>query len=452
METPKPEKRTHSDVESDSSPESQQEKRREMATRDVTSEGSIQEQFNSLSGMNSRLLGIEKLVTEVSSKLAKLSLLDNLEQLATTTQATVQSLSSSLDQVRTLAQTAVNEVARCDLVIKELCAKTKQIDILKERMVQAEAYSRRDNLIFEGILEVPNEDCQEKILDILVKDLKIPDARERIKFTRVHRLGGRIPNRNRPVIAKFHYFQDRQLVWNARRKLKPTPYWISEDFPIEIRNRRQVLYPIYVKAMKMGNLQASLVADRLFLNRQMYTVDTLHRLPQNLQLQNTSLRIENDIVFFFNRSSPLSNFFPAPVTIDGIKYHCSEQYYQSTKAEILGDHGTAMKIMVADDPLQCKQLGDRATRTKQTMEKWDSEKINIMEKANMHKLEHNEHLKAVLLSTGNRMLAEASPKDTYWGIALSMSDKRKADRQQWTGQNKLGEVLMKVRTYLQEKL
>ena len=327
MDTPKTEKRSHSDVESDSSPENQQEKRREMASREVTSEGSIQEQFNSLTGMNSRLLGIEKLVTEMSSKLAKLSLLDNLEQLATTTQATVQSLSSSLDQVRSLARTAVNEVARCDKVLNDLCAKTKQIDILKERMIQAEAYSRRDNLIFEGIPEQLDEDCQEKILDIIVKDLKITDARQRMRFTRVHRLGGKVPNKNRPVIAKFHFFQDRQLVWNARRKLKPTPYWLSEDFPTEIRNRRQVLYPIYVKAMKMGNMQVSLVADRLFINKQMFTVDTLHRLPQNLQLQNTSLRIENDIVFFLNRSSPLSNFFPAPVTIDGIKYHCTEQFF-----------------------------------------------------------------------------------------------------------------------------
>ena len=46
-------------------------------------------------------------------------------------------------------------------------------------------------------------------MDILVKDLKISDARNRIKFTRVHRLGGRAPNRSRPVIVKFHYFKDK---------------------------------------------------------------------------------------------------------------------------------------------------------------------------------------------------------------------------------------------------
>ena len=227
---------------------------------------------------------------------------------------------------------------------------------------------------------------------------------------------------------------------------------MSEDFPTEIRNRRQVLYPVYLKAMKMGNMQVSLVADRLFINKQMFTIDTLHRLPKELQLQNTSLRIENDIVFFFTRASPLSNFFPAPVMIDGIKYHCTEQYYQSSKAEVLGDHGTAMKIMITDDPLQCKKLGDRATRTQQSLQKWDSEKVKVMQKANIHKFEQNEHLRAVLLSTGDRTLAEASPKDTFWGIAMPMSDRNKVDKKLWTGQNKLGEVLMSVRSRLQQEL
>ena len=111
-----------------------------------------------------------------------------------------------------------------------------------------------------------------------------------------------------------------------------------------------------------------------------------------------------------------------------------------------------MKIMVADDPLQCKQLGDRATRTQQSLKKCDSEKVKVMKKANIHKFEQNEHLKAVLLCIGERMLAEASPKDTFWGIALPMSDRRKVNKEHWTGQNKLGEVLMRIRSQLQHKL
>ena len=450
METPKSGKRTHSDVESDSSPENQIGKRREMSTIEVTqSTPSIQEQFNTLATLPDRLASIEKLVTGMSSKLLKL---DSIEKIASDTHTTIEHLTNSIEQVRALAQSATQEVSKCERVIQELTNKTKQIDILKERLIQAEAYSRRDNLLFEGVQETQGEDCEQKILDIIVKDLKINGAHQQIRFTRVHRLGGKHPNKTRPIIAKFHFFKDRQTVWESRRKLKGTNMWISEDFPVEIRNRRQVLYPIFQKAIKMDSLKVSLVADKLFLNNHMYTIETLHRLPEGLRLENTSLRVEDDICFFYNRSSPLSNFFPAPVEIDGISYKCSEQYYQYNKAETLGDIGTALRIMTADDPVTYKRLGDQATRTEESAKKWEAKKMAVMEKANLHKFTQNDHLRAVLLSTGERTLAEASPRDTYWGIGIPISDKRKTQQKIWQGQNNLGKVLMNVRHQLRDRL
>ena len=447
MNTPKAEKRTYSDVETDSSPEYQEEKRREMAGKEFTDRSPIQEQFNSLAGLATKLQSIQKTMSDMCHKLVKL---DSIEQLVSNTQATIENLTSSVDQVRVLSQTAMQEVTKCNQAIQLLSCKTKEIDILKEKLIQGECYSRRDNLIFEGIREQVHEDCESKIMDILVTTLKITDARTRIKFTRVHRLGGQMQNKTRPVIVKFHFFKDRQEVWSLRRKLKGTDIWMSEDFPVEIRNRRQVLQPIYQEALRSPDVRASLVADKLFLNKQMYTIETLHRLPENFKLQKTSLQVENSTVFFYNRSSPLSNFFPAPVNIDGVRYICSEQYYQCRKAETLGDEGAALKIMAADDPLTCKRLGDQATRTQETHKKWEAEKVKTMEKANLHKFQQNPHLKAVLLSTGDMLLAEASPKDTFWGIGVPIKDKRKADRKQWQGQNHLGEVLMKVRGHLKE--
>ena len=111
-----------------------------------------------------------------------------------------------------------------------------------------------------------------------------------------------------------------------------------------------------------------------------------------------------------------------------------------------------MKIMLAEDPLTCKKLGDQATRTRESFQKWESHKREVMEKADINKFSQNEHLKAVLLSTGERLLAEASPRDTYWGIGMHMSHRQKTDIQQWPGQNVLGETLMKVRNLLREKL
>ena len=143
METPRPEKRSHSDVETDSSPEYQEEKRREMAAKGFVESSPIQEQFNNLAGFTLKLQSIEKTMNDMSQRLLKL---DTIEQLASSTQATIESLTSSVEQVRTLAQTAMQEVTKCNEAIQTLSTKTKQIDILKEKLIEAESYSRRDNL------------------------------------------------------------------------------------------------------------------------------------------------------------------------------------------------------------------------------------------------------------------------------------------------------------------
>ena len=60
----------------------------------------------------------------------------------------------------------------------------------------------------------------------------------------------------------------------------------------------------------------------------------------------------------------------------------------------------------------------------------------------------NPVLKSLLVSTSNDTLVEASPWDKIWGIGLSIWDRRSFDRLQWTGENKLGQVLMEVRESL----
>lgn len=50
-----------------------------------------------------------------------------------------------------------------------------------------------------------------------------------------------------------------------------------------------------------------------------------------------------------------------------------------------------------------------------------------------------------LLSTGNRVLAEASPMDTIWGIGLGNENEKAQNPNTWRGQNLLGFALMEVR-------
>lgn len=102
----------------------------------------------------------------------------------------------------------------------------------------------RDNLIFSGIPETPNEDCETVLHHFLENKLKIDEF---ISFERVHCMGkpDEFKTKPRNIIAKFSFFKDREFVRRrAPQKLKSTKIWVNEQFPPEIEERRKKLYPV----------------------------------------------------------------------------------------------------------------------------------------------------------------------------------------------------------------
>ena len=57
-------------------------------------------------------------------------------------------------------------------------------------------------------------------------------------------------------------------------------------------------------------------------------------------------------------------------------------------------------------------------------------------------------LQAILLATGKRKIAEASPYDKIWGIGLDERTAVGMSHTMWPGQNLLGKVLMQLRDEL----
>ena len=60
----------------------------------------------------------------------------------------------------------------------------------------------------------------------------------------------------------------------------------------------------------------------------------------------------------------------------------------------------------------------------------------------------NKHLKNKLFSTYPKLLVEASPYDTIWGLGLTCHDVKAFDESTWTGLNLLGHILTHVRDEL----
>ena len=115
---------------------------------------------------------------------------------------------------------------------------------------------------------------------------------------------------SRPTIIKFLKYSDRNDVWKNRRALKDENIWVKEDYPAKIEDRRKVLHP-FLRAAYQGDpanphakVSAYMQLDKLILNNQPFTHDTIHKLPEyvkNPSQSTQSSRQNDDIMIFFTK-------------------------------------------------------------------------------------------------------------------------------------------------------
>jgi len=141
-----------------------------------------------------------------------------------------------------------------------------------------------------------------------------------------------------------------------------------------------------------------------------------------------------------------SQWTPATFVVDGETYSSAEQFMMCGKARLFGDEPSRQAILATSNPREQKRLGRAVRPFDQT--RWQAACQDIVYAGNLAKFQQNAGLRALLLATGARTLAEASPLDAIWGIGVSASDPRALDPARWRGQNLLGQVLMRVRAAL----
>lgn len=144
-----------------------------------------------------------------------------------------------------------------------------------------------------------------------------------------------------------------------------------------------------------------------------------------------------------------SQWFNCNFTVDGVEYHTAEQYMMSQKALLFGDTEVNNEIMSAKHPKQFKALGRKIRHFDGNI--WNEKKTDIVIRGNYAKFSQNPELKDFLLSTGKRILVEASPYDKIWGIGMKADNKGVENPLNWNGENLLGFCLMEVRDILLEE-
>lgn len=144
--------------------------------------------------------------------------------------------------------------------------------------------------------------------------------------------------------------------------------------------------------------------------------------------------------------SCFSQWFTGSFEENGITYKTAEHYMMAGKARLFNDPETLEKILQAPSPNQVKSLGRKVKNFDPIL--WNEHKYEIVKQGNFLKFSQNKKYKDFLLSTGDKILVEASPYDTIWGIGMLETDSRAENPLLWNGENLLGFALMEVRDEL----
>lgn len=127
-----------------------------------------------------------------------------------------------------------------------------------------------------------------------------------------------------------------------------------------------------------------------------------------------------------------SNFSRHSIKLKGHEWPTSEHYFQAMKFE-----GTSHETEVRNAPSPREAANMGRERTRPLRKDWEEVKDDVMREAVRAKFTQNEHLKKLLLSTGDATLVEHTENDRYWG-----------DGGDGKGKNMLGKILMEIRSEL----
>ena len=204
---------------------------------------SYDEPKSELSFMKEKLRAMEeklnKLELSSSAKIEALTkVIESKEQSLSKLNQEVGYLKAELTNLKTTTSFLTNETSdlKKDAEVSNIRCQD-DIRFLKEKATDLEDRSRRNNLVFYGIEEKTDpkdpEDCEDILLkEVIIKSgfIKAEDLHESI-FDRAHRIGRRNNDgRPRPIIARFTYYKDKEMVLKNCNKLRGSNVNISEDF------------------------------------------------------------------------------------------------------------------------------------------------------------------------------------------------------------------------------
>lgn len=144
--------------------------------------------------------------------------------------------------------------------------------------------------------------------------------------------------------------------------------------------------------------------------------------------------------------SCFSQWWVANFKVADVTYASAEHWMMAEKARLFADNDLLTRILEAPSPAEAKKLGREIRGFVPDI--WEEQKYDIVVQGNLHKFSQHPDLAGFLLATNERVLVEASPVDTIWGIGLAADAADAEHPERWKGANLLGFALMEVRDQL----
>lgn len=255
---------------------------------------------------------IDNLTNKVEQLFNKLSILDSVSDKLNKFQSTMNTLVTNVDDVTKRVadmeqsisflndkyETSLKQSADIKSEIHEIKTSHSEVNMhvnrlsrelveLRERHIDLQTRSMRENLVFAGIPE-SNEDEQSDETGTIIKTFMTEKLKFEapIEFVRAHRFG-RKDKKPRPIVCRFKTFNDRETVRKSATNLKGTAFSINEQFPKEINDRRKELWPYYKEA-KEQEKKAFFRRDKLIIDGRQFILH--RRTDPDMEIDDRAMR------------------------------------------------------------------------------------------------------------------------------------------------------------------
>lgn len=179
------------------------------------------------------------------------------------------------------AKTAIKNLQKsCEDFENKANELTREKDRNNDKLLDLESRSMRENLVFYGIPETAatdgiQESCETQIKNVINNYMGI--NAENFIFDRVHRMGSDKARKPRAIVAKFHYFSEREAVRlksydaDIKRKLREANLGVGIQRPQQTRDARRAMADI-IKAEEEKRRKVRQNGNKLYVDDKLFKV------------------------------------------------------------------------------------------------------------------------------------------------------------------------------------